>query len=280
MARGASSRRSISRAAVGLPIAALLWIGSVPTTLADDHFPNSPGQLVSVSHVARDPASSVLHEEATDYPINHARAEEIHALQPDLVLAGAYSSSATVDLVRRLGIRVESFSPETTFDDIRANVARMGAILGRQQRAEAIIADMDRALDAIVEPHDETRLSVAIYEPNGYTSGSGTLADAVIRAAGLVNIADRLGASTGTVHLPLEMLVAARADIVVADRRDRGAPALAEANFDHPAFRAIAGDSEALSIEGKYWSCGGPFTAEAVGALADAARVVRDKARP
>lgn len=42
----------------------------------------APGQLVSVSHVARDPVSSALAEQAQAYPVNHGSAEEIFLLAP------------------------------------------------------------------------------------------------------------------------------------------------------------------------------------------------------
>ena len=51
----------------------------------------APGQLVSVSHVARDPRASALADQAMAYPVNHGDAEEIYLAKPDLVLAAASS---------------------------------------------------------------------------------------------------------------------------------------------------------------------------------------------
>ena len=100
------------------------------------------GQLHSVSYLAGDPATSVLAAEAGRYAVNHGLAEEVFLMQPDLVVAGSYSTRATVELLRRLGIRVEEFEPENSFDDVRANLARMGAVLGQPERAAALIASM------------------------------------------------------------------------------------------------------------------------------------------
>ncbi|MEW8396486.1 MAG: ABC transporter substrate-binding protein, partial [Candidatus Thiodiazotropha sp.] len=45
-----------------------------------------PPQVASVSHLATQPASSFVAEQAARYPLNRARAEEIIRLQPDLIL--------------------------------------------------------------------------------------------------------------------------------------------------------------------------------------------------
>lgn len=229
------------------------------------------GQLHSVSHMGADPAMSVMADEAQDYVINHGQAEEVFLMRPDLVLAGAYTTRTTVAMLRRLGFRVEEFAPESSFDDIRANITRMGALLGRPERAAELVAELDAGLAALAA--EPSGLTVALYAPNSYTSGEGTLADAVVEAAGLSNIADDLGLA-GTARLPLEMLVLADPDLIVSEDRYRGAPALAGENFRHPAYRALSDGRRVASAPGRYWVCGAPYTLEAVRILREAARDV------
>ncbi|HWK68877.1 MAG TPA: ABC transporter substrate-binding protein [Rhizobiaceae bacterium] len=228
------------------------------------------GQLLSVSHLATDPNSSVLAEQAKDYVINHGLAEEIFLMHPDLVLAGTYTTRTTVGLLRRLGVRVEEFTSESSIEDIRANVARMGEILGRQHRSQELIAEIDQGL-ADLAANPPPRLAVALYEPNGYTSGAGTLSDAIVRASGLENVADRLGL-VGTVHLPLELLVLAAPDLLLGNGDRHGAPALAEQIFAHPAYRALLGPARSVAVPGAYMICGAPFTLEVARRLQAAAR--------
>ncbi|MGH6762718.1 MAG: ABC transporter substrate-binding protein [Phyllobacterium sp.] len=215
-------------------------------------------QLYSVSHLAGDPASSVLADQAKNHIVNHGLAEEIFLMHPDLVLAGTYTTRATVDMLRRLGFRVEEFAPETSFADIRTNVRRMGELLGREERAEELIAAMDDAIATLSEP--ETRKTVALYFANGYSSGKGTLADEVVTLAGFRNLAADL---QGIGRLPLETLVMARPDLLVGENR-QSAPALAYQNYDHPALRAVANDTHRTAVSDKYWVCGAPFTVDAV----------------
>lgn len=226
------------------------------------------GQLHSVSALAADPAMSVRAEEAGDYRLNHGSAEEIFLMRPDLVLAGAYTTREAVVLLERLGFRVEEFAPAGDFDEIRRQIGRMGALLGRDLRAEELIAAMDAELAALGGP--DSGLDVAIYAANSYTAGIGTLPNAVVEKAGLDNVAAELGLS-GVARLPLEQLVAAKPDLVVSELRS-GAPALAEENFAHPAFVALAGDAGVVGMAGRYWTCGTPDTVEAVRILRAAAR--------
>lgn len=233
----------------------------------------SPGQLHSVSYLASDKGSSALAAEAGSYAVNHGLAEEIFLMQPDLVIAGTFTTRATVSLLRRLGIPVEEFAPESSFDDVRANLTRMGDVLGQPERAAELIAELDSKLaeySATARPD----LTVATWYANSYTSGSGTLVDAVIKASGMTNLAAKLG-YTGTARLPLEMLILANPDLIAGGGRDYTTPALAQQHFEHPAFHALTRDSVRVDVPARYTVCGAPFTAEAVRLLSEAAKTVK-----
>jgi len=222
----------------------------------------TPGQLYSVSYLAADAGSSVLAGQASGYVVNHGLAEEIFFMQPDLVLAGTYTTRATVQMLRRLGIPVEEFAPENSFEDIRSNLRRMGEVLGRPGRAAELIAEMDSALAAMPAASSSGR-TVATYYANSYTSGGGTLMDTIITASGMVNIAAKLG-YTGTARLPLEQLIMAHPDVLVDSRQAYSSPSMAEQNFVHPAYSKLADKSIHVDLPAKFTICGAPFTVEAV----------------
>src|SRR5690606_7554056 len=150
--------------------------------------------------------------EADDLPVNHAQAEELFLMKPDLVLAGTFSSRATVGLLRKLGVRVEEFAPARSFSDIEDHLRRMGDLLGKQVGASQQVDKMKAALAAIRPPAQ--RKPVALYYANGDASGQGTLVDEAVRLAGLGNLADRAGIR-GSAPLPLEKLVLENPDILV-----------------------------------------------------------------
>ncbi len=229
----------------------------------------APGQLKSVSYLAASDPSSAMAEQARAYPANHALAEEIFLMQPDLVLASTWSNPSTVGLLRQLGVRVEQFAPEEKFADIRTNYLRMGEMLGQPARAAEIVAGMDSELAALAGKPASGK-TIAAYHANSYTVGSGTLLNAVMEMSGLTNIASKLGIQ-GVARIPLETLILAQPDLIADGDREYRAPALAQQNFVHPAYRALLAHSRPVDVSGRYTICGTPFTIEAAKRLREAA---------
>ncbi|HHW34710.1 MAG TPA: ABC transporter substrate-binding protein [Paracoccus solventivorans] len=227
----------------------------------------APGQLVSVSYLAQDPQASTMVEQARAYPVNHGLAEEIYRLRPDLVLAGAYTTRATVAMLQRLGVPVAIFPPEADFDGIRGNLRRMGELLGREAEAEAQIAAFDHGLAALMDAPVQ-RPTAALYYANSYTSGRDSLAGRIVEAAGLHNIAADAGLSGGGV-LALEQLVLANPDLLIRGRRYAGR-SRAEEVLDHPAVAALAERAGQTGIADQDWVCGTPRVLGAIARLRDA----------
>jgi iron complex transport system substrate-binding protein len=231
----------------------------------------APGQLRSVSFLAQDPGASVMWREAAAFDTNHALAEEIFLLEPDLVLASAYSPPVTLAMLRRLGIRVEQLPIAESMAGIRANLLRVGDLLGREAQAEALAAAFDAALAEASAGGDGPRATAALLYSDSYSSGAGTLADAVLTAAGFDNLASALGL-VGLRRLPLEMLVLGAPNLLITDRID-GPPARAQEITRHPAARAMA-QRRATEIDPALWICGLTQVTGAVAALAAERRVL------
>lgn len=226
------------------------------------------GQLHSVSHLAADPYSSAMVEEAKAFAVNHGLAEEVFLMRPDLVLAGTYTARATVDLLRRLGFRVELFDPVSDFDDVREQMTRIGVLLQRGERAAELVAELDAGLaDLATGATGKTAIS---WSSNSYATGAGTFTDAVMQAAGLTNVLAERGVYGGA-RVPLETLLGEKPDLVVTSAVAYDRPALAQENFSHPAFRGYFGADRRVSVPDAYWICGAPFTLEAVRILRGAA---------
>ena len=220
----------------------------------------SPGQLVSVTHRARDPAASVMAEAAQTYPINHGQAEDVYLMHPDLVLAGRYTAQPTVAMLRQLGIPVEVFEPANSFADLQADMIRMGQLLGRETQAQDMAADFAARL-ARLQSKAPTgpRPVAATWSARGYMSGRESLAGEIIETAGFDTLAARLGRDQGS-FLPLEALVLATPDLVVTGRLARG-HSRSEEPLTHPAFRALTANRSAL--EDRDWVCGLPSVLDA-----------------
>lgn len=228
------------------------------------------GQLLSVSAVARDPRSSAMAEEAAEYPANHGRAEEIYLLRPDLVLAGRFTTRATVDMLRRLGIAVEVFGLARSLDDVRAQMLEMGRVLGREEEAARRVAAFDRRRAALAE-EVARRPTAALYYANGHTAGDRSLAGEILLAAGFENAARAAGYPQGG-RMPLEVLALTSPETVITSRPYPGA-SRAEAILDHPVVREMRRARTSGSFADRDWVCGTPYVLRAIeelGPLRDA----------
>lgn len=219
------------------------------------------GQLISVSNLARDPRMSAMAEEAGRYEVNHGRAEEIYLLRPDLVIAGQFASGPTVQMLRRIGVRVEVLPPAESIGAIRDQIRTIGGLLGRQEAARDLLARFDQGLART--GRDKPRGKVALYYANGLTSGQNTLAGTIVEAAGYANIADDYGI-THTARLPLELLVMAQPDRLITGAKWPG-QSRSEAILDHPALKRLAPDSS--EVTDRDWVCGTPYILRAIEAL-------------
>lgn len=225
-----------------------------------------PERIAAVSHLALDPKLSVLAEYAKRLPITYGQAEEVFLHEPDLVVAGSFHLNPTVDILRRLGIKVEEFASADSFAGIRENVRRMGRLLGTQEKAEAMLAEFDSRLARVERQRVARPALAALYYANSYTSGADTLAAEVVERAGFNNLGTELGLK-GTAELPLEMLIMEQPDLVVTGLA-YDAPARAQEVFEHPALAYLERRSKNTAVPENLWICGTPYTARAVEALA------------
>ncbi len=211
----------------------------------------APARAAAVSFLARDPTLSVMTEAAARVPVVRADAEAVLALRPTLVLAGPWGARATLAALERRGVPVERIDPPVDFAGIRATTRRLGNLLGADDRAEALLAEMEAGLD---RPKASGR-AIAL-EPRGLTAGPSSLRDAVLRVAGLTNAADgRAMSLEALARMPSVLLVVAPPPPTPSRATEfLGHPLLAR----HPRREVPA----ALTV------CGGPWTARAVALLA------------
>ena len=219
-----------------------------------------PGQIASVSALAQDPAMSPMAENAKAFPPNFGRAEEIYLMNPDLVIAGQYTSGPATEMLRRLGIRVEVLPPADNVASIRDQITRIGDLLENPSAATALIARFDAGLQARAQ---QRQGRAALYHANGLTSGRDTLAGEIVALAGYDNIAEEFGV-TGYGVLPMELLVMAQPDLLITGAKWPGY-SRSEAILDHPALRHLS--PRTTEVSDATWVCGTPYILDAIGSL-------------
>ena len=229
----------------------------------------APGQLVSVSSLAQDPRTSLMADRAAAFPANHGRAEEIYLLRPDLVLASSFTTPATLSMLRRLGVPVATFEPETSLDGVTRSILQMGQALGREAEAHDMAARFRGDLAALRAQGGAGPLA-ATWAANGYMTGTETLSADVLRAAGFDLVAERLGMRFGA-SIPLETLLMTDPDAVVTGPPDGppdGAPARADDVVRHPALARSR--AARIEVDNREWICGLPQVLAAARELKDA----------
>jgi len=227
--------------------------------------------IASITFLASDPVISPMYERAAGIPQNYGQAEEVLAHDPDLVIAGRYTARATVNLLERLGYPVLELDIARSVDDVRAQIRAAAHAFGVEASGEAMIGALDARIAAAgAGAHEDAPAPVAaIYGPNGYTLGPKSLSGALVRIAGFENLATRSGIeSVG--HLPLETLLLAEPDLLVAESEHSAAPSMATQILAHPAMQRLRQRTRVVEIPRALWSCPGPWLAEALDRLARA----------
>lgn len=224
-------------------------------------------RIRALSHLAADPSVSAAAAAAAGLRATRGDAEDVLALDPDLVVAGAWSTPAAVQLLERLGRRVVKVGSPVDLDGVRRLVRDLAETLGVPERGAEVLRTFNRRIGAIPPPPGQHRLTALVYQVNGIASGTGSLADAVLRAAGFDNHAAELGLGAGGA-LPLEQLVASPPDLLVlSGTADEYRTAVA-ATLRHPALVRLEAQVPTIVVPWRLWLCGTPHVAEAVELLA------------
>lgn len=141
--------------------------------------------------------------------------EAIIALQPDLVLTAGYNRAEMVRLLTSAGIPLLRFSAYNSFADVLSNLRMLGAAVGAEERAAALMASVQQRITAVeMRVQGRPRPRVLYYAAGGYTAGAETLIDEMITRAGGSNVA-REAQYTGTPALPLEAVLRLTPDVII-----------------------------------------------------------------
>lgn len=225
-----------------------------------------PEQIAAVSYLGADATLSAYAQELQPFKKLRGTAEEVLALEPDLIIAGEYTTGATVDLLRRVGQKVLIVPMATDFDGLRATVRQIAAAVGDVQRGEDVLQHFDDRLRA-ARSTVQSRPTALAYQVGSFVSGPESLLDAAMTAAGYRNLARDLHLGAGG-RLPLEQLLTTPPDLLVlANAADDFRTVLAD-NLRHPALKQAMSRRPSVHLPMPYWMCATPKIAEAVEILA------------
>ena len=160
-------------------------------------------------------------------------AEVLLALEPDLVLAHAWQSAQTAELLRENGVPVLVLEAPRDWQAILETLELLGALVGELDDARAEIAALEERRERLRERarpwRGQRALSYSNFGTGSLTAGRGTSFSVLTALAGLENAAATAGLE-GHVELGHEKLLTLDPDVlVVAGPSEDGGFAPAEA---------------------------------------------------
>ena len=103
-----------------------------------------------------------------------------------------------------------------------------------------------------------SRHSAIIYAPNGFTHGTDTIYNEILKAAGLRNLAAERGI-VGDGYLSIEDLILNPPDyLIFEDNNPSSRHSLAQSLLSHPALKVLRKTSKVLTLNANLFSCAGP----------------------
>lgn len=219
-------------------------------------------RIVALTFQAAQPQLSTQWQAAQGIRQVRGSAEEVLALQPDLVLAGAFTTRHTIKLLRQFGVPVVTLPPAQDFATVRDQLQQVAHLIGEEQRGAVALAAFDRDLAKLTRTPPR---SGAFYHQSGYSHGSGMLANAVMQGSQMDNVAVAAGVR-GSGYLALERLLIEQPDWLITSDYKRDVPTLGSRILDHPALRGLPGGE--LVMPGRLITCGGVWNLNAAQLLA------------
>lgn len=217
--------------------------------------------IASVSFEAEG-ENSFFSGRADGVPRNMGSIEEVLMLKPDLVVRTWRGSRASDALALKLGIKTFQPPYAMTQEDNIANLNVAAEAVGGGEKAAAMTADL-RARWEILKSAPKIPLRAVYMTPSGFTAGTGTFVDDIIRLAGLETVAKDAGIN-GWVPLPLEKMVINPPDVVIGAFFLEGKVHISHwSGGRHGAFRSLLDEKPTIMVPSSYLSCGGSFFVEA-----------------
>ncbi len=239
----------------------------------------APERIQALSVNATDPLISPIAERARRFKRVHADAEEVLALDPDLVVNAEFTSPATASLLRRIGRRVAEIPMAHTIEGVKKSIARMAEVTGDVAKGQSIITAFDARLSRIGLPNAAFRPTALIYQINGIASGAGLLEDEALRLAGFSNLAPALHPDAGG-RVSLEAIVANPPDLLALAGPSEEYRTVVADTLAHPAIAATMRRGTTIVLPWRNWICGSPYIIDAIEKLSETRRQLGSRRPP
>jgi iron complex transport system substrate-binding protein len=139
--------------------------------------------------------------------------------KPDLVII-SYDANTIKEKLTALGVKVVEQDAATSVANALSQIRQLGSLTGHVTRADSLAASLKRTINSDIAsvPAHPTKVVRVYYEldPTYYSLTSGTFVGSLMKALGLVNIADpkSTSADAGYPQLSAEYIVSANPQLI------------------------------------------------------------------
>lgn len=184
--------------------------------------------------------------------------------RPDVAVRYWGGDARLLAALERDGVRTVTIADANDMNGVRANIRAVARAVERPERGEALVQRMDRQLAAARGAGGGRR---AVYvTAGGFTTGPGSLMDAVLEAAGFANGVERPGYQPlgleRVLLAPPALFVKGFFDLARSDWRGAGR---------HPVMRRVMRQRTVAELPGAVLTCPAWFAGDAAGLLASQA---------
>lgn len=219
------------------------------------------GQIAGLTKNATDPEMSGEAAKAHDIPLLSNSAEQILAIEPDLIVGMPASRSAALAALPRQTYPLLDLKTANKLEEIYISIRQTAVAVGHPARGDALIARMQSELAGLPKP-GEGRVA-AYYQRRGYITGTETLIDELMTRVGLVNLAGKLGKPPLS-QLSLEEMVAAEPDFLIVESATDKVTDQGSEMLHHPALK----DIPRISVPQAWTVCSSPAYSQAARSMA------------
>ncbi|WP_082610245.1 ABC transporter substrate-binding protein [Bosea sp. Root381] len=222
-------------------------------------------RVVGVDTTSQFPADALRDKPSVGY-VRALSAEGVLSLKPTLVMVvdGAGPPGA-VSLLEESGVKIARISDDTSAEGVAAKIEAIGAVLGVAEPASRLAAQTRARFDELATLRSaiskKRRVLFVLSLQNGrvLVGGRNSSADAIIRHAGGINVADGI---EGYKTITDEAIMAGAPDMILMMRNSSAHNPTAEEVFAMPAFAETpaAKDKRLTRMDGLYLLGFGPRT--------------------
>jgi iron complex transport system substrate-binding protein len=208
----------------------------------------APGQIVSVTHLAQQPAETPLWRRARRYARNDGSLLSVVSHEPDLVVSMGGGVRDRLRIASRLGIRIVDLPFARNLADVETSIVRLAAALGRPRAGAALL----RRIASLKASAPPARTDTIWLGGGGRTVSAQGIEAQWMALAGL-----RQRPMRGD-RVSLETLLTRPPSLLLRSDYRQGQYSQGQRWLSHPAARRPRG-TRVIATDGRRWTCMGPL---------------------